>query len=71
MPCSRRPTVSGFGLLLGEGAELTRASGDLQTSLRPFYVLESADWTKLDHTLALLDGERDRLQVEVDELLFL
>jgi len=61
-----------FRLLLGEGRELTRASRDLQAVLAPFYVLESADWTRLDHTLTLLDGaRRDRLLVEVNELLFL
>ncbi len=60
-----------FRLLLGEGSELTQATVDLQKVLAPFYVLESADWTKLDHTLSFLDQKRrERLLVEVDELLF-
>ena len=70
--CFRRPTVCGSGCCSGEGSELTRASHDLQEVLAPFYVLENADWTKLDHTLTLLDEKRrDRLLVEVNELLFL
>jgi serine/threonine protein kinase/lipoprotein NlpI len=60
-----------FRLLLGEGRELTQAAVELQQVLAPFYVLESSDWTKLDHTLSFLDPDRrERLRVEVDELLF-
>jgi eukaryotic-like serine/threonine-protein kinase len=61
-----------FRLLLGEGSELTRASLKLQELLAPFFVFENPDWTTLDHTLNLLDSaRRDRLLVEVNELLFL
>ena len=35
-------------------------------------MLKNEDWTKLDHTLALLDQDRrQRLLIEVNELLFL
>jgi tetratricopeptide (TPR) repeat protein len=61
-----------FRLLLGEGNELVTAFQDLQKAIEPFYVLKSDDWTKLDHTLNLLDRvRRQRLLIEVNELLFL
>ncbi len=61
-----------FRLLLGERNEPIRGSTDLQKHLAPFFVLANPDWTKLDHTLTLLDtGRRDRLLIEVNELLFL
>jgi len=61
-----------FRLLLGQGSELTQASNDLQVVLAPFYVLDNADWTKLDYNWEPLDqGRRARLLVEVNELLFL
>jgi serine/threonine protein kinase/Tfp pilus assembly protein PilF len=61
-----------FRFLLGEGSELTRASRELQELLEPFFVLENSDWINLNHTLTLLKPERrDRLPVEVNELLFL
>jgi eukaryotic-like serine/threonine-protein kinase len=61
-----------FRLLLGEGNELVQVFEDLQKTLAPFYVLENDDWTKLDHTLNMLDQHhRERLLTEVNELLFL
>jgi len=61
-----------FRLLLGERDELILASQDLQKHLAPFFVLANPDWTKLEHTLTLLDdSRRDRLLVEANELLFL
>ena len=61
-----------FRLLLGERNELRQATTDLQEKLAPFYVLANPDWTKLGHTLDLLDdARRNRLLVEVNELLFL
>jgi eukaryotic-like serine/threonine-protein kinase len=61
-----------FRLLLGEGKELVQVFEDLQAALVPFYVLKNDDWTKLDHTLSLLDeNRRERLLIEVNELLFL
>jgi serine/threonine protein kinase/Tfp pilus assembly protein PilF len=61
-----------FRLHLGEGDELVGAFKDVQKALAPFYVLQSEDWTKLDHTLNLLDANRrERLLIEVNELLFL
>jgi eukaryotic-like serine/threonine-protein kinase len=61
-----------FRLLLGERDELILAARELRKNLAPFYVLANRDWTKLDHTLTLLDdGRRDRLLIEVNELLFL
>ncbi len=61
-----------FRLLHGEGDELTQAPQDLKAVLAPFYVLDNDDWTKLDHILTLLDPERrDRLLIEVNDLLFL
>jgi tetratricopeptide (TPR) repeat protein len=61
-----------FRLLLGAGGNLTDAIEELKFALQPFYVLEADDWTKLDHILVLLDDKRfARLQVEVNELLFL
>src|SRR5262249_15589763 len=61
-----------FRLLLGEGTELAEASRELQALLAPFYVLESSDWTTLEHSLPLLNSERrERLLVEANELLFL
>jgi eukaryotic-like serine/threonine-protein kinase len=63
-----------FRLQLGEGNELISVFRDLQEALKPFRVLTSnnEDWTKLDHTLSLLDDDRRRrLLIEVNELLFL
>ncbi len=61
-----------FRLHLGQGSELSRAFEDLQKALVPFYVLKNEDWTKLDHTLPLLNPpRRERLLTEVNELLFL
>jgi serine/threonine protein kinase/predicted Zn-dependent protease len=61
-----------FRLHLGEGRELVRTFEDLQKALAPFYVLKSEDWTKLGHTLPLLDHDRrERLLIVVNELLFL
>jgi eukaryotic-like serine/threonine-protein kinase len=61
-----------FRLHLGEGGELVRAFEDLQRALVPFYVLRNEDWTKLNHTLPLLDPDRrERILTEVNELLFL
>ncbi len=61
-----------FQLLLDEGAELNQATTDLQRVLAPFFVLESEDWTKLGHTMNLLDdARRVRLVNDVNELLFL
>ena len=39
-------------------AELTQATVDLQEVLAPFFVLENPDWTKLTHTMPLLDADR-------------
>ena len=61
-----------FRLHLGEGYELISVFGDLQRALEPFFVLKNEDWTKLDPILALLDQDRrQRLLIEVNELLFL
>ena len=61
-----------FRLLLDEGPELTQATVDLQEVLAPFFVLENPDWTKLTHTMPLLDANRRaRLESDVNELLFL
>ncbi|HKI16992.1 MAG TPA: protein kinase, partial [Isosphaeraceae bacterium] len=61
-----------FRLLLSEGDELVQAIGDLQNVLKPFYVLTSPDWTKLEHILDKLDDDvRNRLINDVNELLFL
>ncbi len=61
-----------FRLLLDEGPELTQATVDLQEVLAPFFVLENPDWTKLTHTMPLLDADRRaRLESDVNELLFL
>jgi tetratricopeptide (TPR) repeat protein len=61
-----------FRLLLGKGSELDDASRDLQAAFQPFYVLKAHDWTKLDHIQNLLDdATRERLRLEVNELLFL
>jgi tetratricopeptide (TPR) repeat protein len=61
-----------FRLQLGEGDELIRTFRDVQESIAPFFVLRNEDWTKLEHTLNLLDPDRlERLLVEVNELLFL
>ena len=61
-----------FRLHLGEGNELVSVFQDLQQALEPFYVLKNDDWTKLEHTWALLDQDRrQRLLIEVNELLFL
>jgi eukaryotic-like serine/threonine-protein kinase len=61
-----------FQLLLDEGTELNEATVDLQQVLAPFFVLESDDWTKLGHTMNLLDDARRlRLVNDVNELLFL
>jgi serine/threonine protein kinase/Flp pilus assembly protein TadD len=60
-----------FRLLLGRDDELTGAIQELQRVLKPFYVLEAGDWTKLEHILVLLDQDRrDRLRRDVNELLF-
>jgi len=61
-----------FRLLLGEGNELVGAFQDVQNAIAPFYVLKNDDWTKLGHTLPLLDRDQgERLVIEVNELLFL
>jgi eukaryotic-like serine/threonine-protein kinase len=61
-----------FRLHLGEGNELVQTFEDLQNAIAPFFVLKSEDWTKLDHTLNLLERKhRERLVTEVNELLFL
>ncbi len=61
-----------FRLQLDERDELPRTFEDLQKAILPFYVLKSDDWTKLDHTLTLLDPtRRERIVPEVNELLFL
>ena len=61
-----------FQLLLDEGAELNEATVELQRVLAPFFVLESADWTQLGHTMGLLDdARRERIVNDVNELLFL
>ncbi|HEX3447879.1 MAG TPA: protein kinase [Isosphaeraceae bacterium] len=61
-----------FRLHLGEGNELISVFEDLQRALEPFFVLKNEDWTKLDPILALLDQDRrQRLLIEVNELLFL
>ena len=61
-----------FRLLLGRGATLTDASREIPKVLEPFYVLDSPDWTKLEHILKLLDPPRlKRLRIQVNELLFL
>ncbi len=61
-----------FRLLLSEGDELVQAIGDLKRVLKPFYVLENPDWTKLVSIVEKLDDElRSRLINEVNELLFL
>ena len=44
-----------FRLHLGQGSELSRAFEDLQKALVPFFVLKNDDWTKLTHTLPLLN----------------
>ena len=61
-----------FQLLLDEGRELTQATVELQRVLKPFFVLENPDWTKLGHMMALLDDDRRvRIVNDVNELLFL
>ena len=61
-----------FRLNLGEGKELVNAFEDLQRALAPFFVLKNEDWTKLNPTLSMLDQKRrERLLIEVNELLFL
>ena len=61
-----------FRLLLDEGSELDQATQDLQAVMAPFFVLENPDWTKIIHTLPLLDADRrGRLVNDVNELLFL
>jgi serine/threonine protein kinase/Flp pilus assembly protein TadD len=61
-----------FQLLLDEGSELTQATVELQRVLKPFFVLENPDWTKLEHMMALLDDDRrGRIVNDVNELLFL
>ncbi len=61
-----------FRLLLSEGDELVQAIGDLKKVLKPFYVLENPDWTKLVSIVDKLDDDlRNRLINDVNELLFL
>ena len=61
-----------FRLLLDEGSELTEATREIKRVLAPFFVLENANWTKLDHSLNLLEPpRRARLLNDVNELLFL
>ena len=62
-----------FRLLLGEGKELVQVFEDLQAALATFFVLKNEDWTtKLNPTLSMLDqNRRERLLIEVNELLFL
>ena len=52
--------------------ELPTTSVELQEALRPFFVLKSPDWTRLEHTFGLLDEKRgNQLKDEVNELLFM
>jgi eukaryotic-like serine/threonine-protein kinase len=68
----RAGDVLRFQLLLDEGSELTEATDELQRVLAPFFVIENANWTKIDHMMILLDDKRRaRIVNDVNELLFL
>jgi tetratricopeptide (TPR) repeat protein len=60
-----------FDLLL-QLKDLPTIWREMQRALEPFYVLKSADWTRLEFPFGMLDRDRARqLRDEVDELLFL
>ncbi len=59
-----------FRLLL-ERERLPEITREIRQALAPFYVLEQADWTELDHGLLLLKpADQQRLRDEVNALMF-
>lgn len=59
-----------FRLLL-ERDRLPEISREIREALKPFYVLQRADWTRLTHVFGLLkEPDQERLKDEVNALMF-
>lgn len=67
---SRKAVILRFRLL-GFGRDLRAAGRSLEEAFRPFHVFEPGEWLKRPDLSLLDEGRRQRLAIEVNELLFL